>query len=85
LRHCDVRLNAPTSSIGTPCLTNLSRFSSRCCIQRLLTAKRRIEKYGRWKNTDFYGLPFFDIAPLNTDIFTILSQTVRQSTQMHAS
>jgi len=50
-----------------------------------LTAKRRIEKYGRWKNTDFYGLPFFDIAPLNTDIFTILSQTVRQSTQMHAS
>ena len=31
------------------------------------------------------GLSFFDIAPLNTDIFTILSQTVRQSTQMRAS
>jgi len=43
-----------------------------------LTRKTRIEKYGRGKNTDFYGLPFFDIAPLNTDIFTILSQTVGQ-------
>ncbi len=81
----DVRMNAPTSSIGTPRLTNRFRFSSRCCIQRLLTRKTRIEKYGRGKNTDFYGLPFFDIAPLNTDIFTILSQTVGQSTQMHAS
>lgn len=54
-------------------------------MQRLLTAKRRVEKYGYVKNTDFYGLSFFDIAPLNTDIFTILSQTVRQSTQMRAS